>query len=77
MRNSRHMKLTYVIHVLGVRGTLKEISLGPWYLLACCCAIHDGLFSRAYPAKAYDPRKSIKMGSVAPSLLRASTASGK
>ena len=62
------------VHLLGlfiVSGILKLISLGPLYLLCCSCAIHVGLLAPAYPTRANEPRWSVKMGRVAPSLLRA------
>ena len=57
-----------------VSRIFKLISLGPLYLLFCFCVIHGGLLAPAYPARANEDRNSVKMGSVAPSLLRASIA---
>jgi len=54
-----------------VSGIDKLITLGPLELLRLSCAIHFGFFAPAYPTRANEPRKSVMIGSVAPSLLRA------
>ena len=55
-------------------GIVKEISLGPLYRPCCSCVIQSGLFDCALPARANEPRYSVGIGSLAPSLLRASKA---
>ena len=36
-------------------GIFRDISLGPFPILALCCAIQGGLFTPAYPTRAKDP----------------------
>ena len=77
---TKYKNIANYMHLLGwfcVSGILKLISLGPSYLFCCSCAIQIGFIACAPPTRANELRKSVQMGSVAPSLLRAVIAGDK